>query len=80
MVYKVNIEFARLQNRESIKNGPEDREGFRINLGSFNYDNFAQHPIEYYNAFHTLVECNCESSEFFFYYHLSTVKIIPLKD
>jgi hypothetical protein len=54
---KVNIQFARLQNRESIKNGPEDRDrgGLRINLGSFNYDNPQQLPTEYCRAFEELV-------------------------
>jgi hypothetical protein len=53
---KVNIQFARLQNRESIKNGPEDS-GFRINLGSFNYDKFQHVPKEYFNAFEELAFC-----------------------
>jgi hypothetical protein len=54
---KVNIQFARLQNRESIKNGPEDREVFRINLGSFSYDNLQQLPDEYIIAVEDLVDC-----------------------
>jgi hypothetical protein len=56
---KVNIQFARLQNRESIKNGPEDRAmaGFRINLGSFNYDSIQQFPEEYFRAFEELADC-----------------------
>jgi hypothetical protein len=47
---EVDIQFALLQNCDSIKNGPEAREGFRTNLGSFSYDHLDQIPPDYLHA------------------------------
>jgi hypothetical protein len=88
---KVNIQFARLQNRESINNGPPEgggrpgREGLRINLGSFNYDNLQQVPKEYFCAFEELaffkyqVLKKIDSWESYqVTYHKTRLKILPV--
>jgi hypothetical protein len=55
---KVDVEFAKLQNLEGVKNEPEDRgdQMFRVNLGSFSYDSFDELPNEYIKAVDTLVK------------------------